>query len=388
MRFILLFIFSITVFSKPLEHADAKKMVERFFALKYGYSAEFNDERKAYKALFYNDLVIERFQSEFLTFIKSYESIQAKITNYEVDLSSFEFEEVRESYVITKMKVQYKIETVFSEDGLEDFVNTESGRDNPYRATFIKSKDQWKLFNVEEIQPIDLSKAASTDSIELLKKVTEGLATEEDFAIFRKKKDEEYGYLEISNREDTSRSQKYTWQYSRQKAAIYALTWADQNNPYVHRFNNDCTNFVSLAVFDGGKKQRGIVEQKKWTRKWFYHNTIQDFVSWTWAAAHNNWEHTAAFTNGQLVACSDCQNSNWRGVKKGDIIYVAKGQSVPYHINHAMIVTHTKGQGKLAFYAQHSPDSKNRILQQRMKELEKSHKFWVYQVGSSYTTHQ
>jgi hypothetical protein len=77
--------------------------------------------------------------------------------------------------------------------------------------------------------------------------------------------------------------------YDRERAATYAIIWAHGRNPNYRDYGsgcacNDCTNFVSQALFAGGKVMKTGSYDKASPFEWWYYNSLNVFgqASHTW----------------------------------------------------------------------------------------------------------
>ena len=104
---------------------------------------------------------------------------------------------------------------------------------------------------------------------------------------------------------------------SRKNAAAYALRWAEGRHPAYRSFDNDCTNFISQALLNGGMKMRGtsVDEGSKWAW-WYKHGPVNALDSWShpWSVAHDNYRFHQATERGRVV-------SKYWGVTIGDLLY-------------------------------------------------------------------
>ncbi len=71
--------------------------------------------------------------------------------------------------------------------------------------------------------------------------------------------------------------------YDRTRAVRYAELWWDRYNPDYSHFDQDCTNFVSQALYAGGLPM--IHTGKKETGWWYHHGKHPDF-SYSWTVAN------------------------------------------------------------------------------------------------------
>lgn len=127
--------------------------------------------------------------------------------------------------------------------------------------------------------------------------------------------------------------------YDRQKAVNYARKYALSPNPAYKLADNDCTNFVSQCVLEGGWTMLGGTDgdgDRKNYDVWWYGEKkgwfSSTFWSWTWANA----EYFAKFLETSKRATSAADAST---LDLGDIIQIANTS----RIHHTMIVTGKTG---------------------------------------------
>jgi hypothetical protein len=126
----------------------------------------------------------------------------------------------------------------------------------------------------------------------------------------------------------------------------YAVTWAYGRNPSYRSFPNDCTNFISQAMYAGG-----------WTmvEGWYQSNSSWWYTfanqSYPWAGAHN-W-YFFATGSGRTTTLSNVWNMALADVLQMDF-------ERDNNINHTMIVTQTSGSERYLTY--HTTDTLNRSL--------------------------
>lgn len=71
--------------------------------------------------------------------------------------------------------------------------------------------------------------------------------------------------------------------YDRQKAVAYSNAWWDKRNPKYPSFENDCTNFISQCLFEGGFRQQ--FSQYRHEGWWLQSNHSN--WSFSWSVAHS-----------------------------------------------------------------------------------------------------
>lgn len=146
--------------------------------------------------------------------------------------------------------------------------------------------------------------------------------------------------------------------YSGSRAAAYATLWAKGTNPLYGRMANDCTNFVSQAVHEGGLKMvfgKDICDNRKdnsvW---WFLRDGCVRFIlsnihaSHTWGGAHNFYHYLKTSGHGSaLPRLSD--------LDVGDVAQMDFDGGG--HIGHTMVVT--KKSATNIYLSYHTSDHLN-----------------------------
>lgn len=134
--------------------------------------------------------------------------------------------------------------------------------------------------------------------------------------------------------------------YNYSAMANYASTWALSRNPAYRSFPNDCTNFISQAVYAGGWIMVSGFYQS--SSAWWYNSLNQ---SYTWAGAQNwYWFATGSGRTSYL----------------GNVWYLAIADVLQMDfdrnssIDHTMMVTYTTSNERYLSY--HTMDTLNRSL--------------------------
>jgi Domain of unknown function (DUF4157)/Putative amidase domain len=141
--------------------------------------------------------------------------------------------------------------------------------------------------------------------------------------------------------------------YSGSKAAAYARKFAKGWNLMKYtRYSNDCTNFVSQAVREGGWEMvGGSCDDRKNDDVWWYGGGFcwwmpTVYSSYTWAGAHNFGKFAGGSGRGTPA-------KQVHELKIGDILQIAfPGKS---NIGHSMVMTGTRDKDYLFSY--HSTDT-------------------------------
>lgn len=121
--------------------------------------------------------------------------------------------------------------------------------------------------------------------------------------------------------------------YSASTAVAYAKKWATSTNPAYPRDGNDCTNFISQAVFAGGWTMAGgSCDDRKDDGAWWYGDSQCWYPrvhrSYTWGGAQNFFNFTNSSGRGKAAArISD--------LDLGDVLQVAHDG----HVGHTTMVT-------------------------------------------------
>lgn len=153
--------------------------------------------------------------------------------------------------------------------------------------------------------------------------------------------------------------------YNYPKMVAYANKhWKNYSDDW-RRYDNDCTNFISQAMWAGGwKATAGSISSRKDNKKWFY-GTTKLGTSYTWAGAENwYWfaqkhsKRTKILPRVWDLAYADVLQADWD--RNGNI-------------NHTMIVTKDTSSNRYLTY--HTPSVHNKSLK---KILAKYPRAWWY----------
>lgn len=109
---------------------------------------------------------------------------------------------------------------------------------------------------------------------------------------------------------------------SKTKVANYAIKWAKSYNPAYRKYSNDCTNFVSQALYAGGWKE--IQGYYKSDAKWFGNGVM---TSWTWSGAENFYRFA--------------RNESKRASRLASVYSLVPGDVLQYKAQGAKNMTHT-----------------------------------------------
>lgn len=151
---------------------------------------------------------------------------------------------------------------------------------------------------------------------------------------------------------------RLSYYYDRLKAVQYAETWWNSYNPKYRKFTNDCTNFISQCLHEGGGPMRGYPNRGQgW---WMQNNNY----SYSWALAHGLMQYLSTSKSGLRAK----QVGSPLELKLGDIICLDfQGDG---RFDHNTIVTAKDAYGMPLVNA-HTYNSRNR--------------YWAYEDSSAYT---
>jgi hypothetical protein len=136
----------------------------------------------------------------------------------------------------------------------------------------------------------------------------------------------------------------------------YAIRWAGDYNSIYHRYGNDCTNFVSQALYAGGwPLVFTYIDDARKTDKWNYETYIPGVggadPTYTWRIASYLYDFSIRRTNplGNI----------WNG-NIGDLLFVDwdPNGKADGTIDHVMMVT-GRDSGGMVYISQHSPARNN-----------------------------
>ncbi|MER6581040.1 amidase domain-containing protein [Nonomuraea sp. NPDC001023] len=151
--------------------------------------------------------------------------------------------------------------------------------------------------------------------------------------------------------------------------AWYAWKYAyNRNKSYKVKSGTDCTNFVSQAMRHGGLKMR-----RGWYRSdsyWWYNGVWPNYGSFTWYAAHNNWNHM--WKKRRAVF-----RRYFNQAVKGDILYFDLNGNGS--IDHAAIINGVKDNH--IWYAQHTKNAYNVHLNAKWRQYPKMRVYIAHVTG-------
>lgn len=152
--------------------------------------------------------------------------------------------------------------------------------------------------------------------------------------------------------------------FNHQVAATYAQQYALTYNTAYYRFNNDCTNFASQSMFQGGWQMVGLGVGFGRTNpdNWYYSCVSalgRPIASYSWGAAYN--------FNVFILRANRVQHATYfQDLQPGDIIFAdwdtVNGPHQPDgRVDHVMIVTVKDSNGNI-YVSYHTNDTKNRSI--------------------------
>jgi hypothetical protein len=137
--------------------------------------------------------------------------------------------------------------------------------------------------------------------------------------------------------------------YNREAAAAYARRWATSYNPDYKQFTNDCTNFISQALYAGGWTHTGSEFSRTANTTWYYGYFSQ---SYTWAGAHNHWNFHRESGRSWIA-------------EKAEWMIIGEPMSIDFsgdgHIDHTVIITQVDSYGN-QYVSYHTNNTLNKPL--------------------------
>ncbi|HWO95238.1 MAG TPA: amidase domain-containing protein [Bacillus sp. (in: firmicutes)] len=153
-----------------------------------------------------------------------------------------------------------------------------------------------------------------------------------------------------------TRGREYT--YDRLAVVRYAETWWNSYNPKYKKFENDCTNFISQCVHEGGAPMRGY--PNKGNGWWMQNNSW----SYSWSVANA----FRAYLKNSVAGLKAKQVTQPHELMLGDVIcYDFEGDG---RWNHTTVVVAKDGNGMPLVNA-HTYNSRMR--------------YWAYEDSTAYT---
>ncbi|MBB6451758.1 hypothetical protein HNQ94_000179 [Salirhabdus euzebyi] len=158
--------------------------------------------------------------------------------------------------------------------------------------------------------------------------------------------------------EEYLREGKRSFSYDRRKAVQYAERWWNDYNPDYHKFDVDCTNYISQCLHAGGAAMWGEPNRSK---GWWYNGTNWSY-SWSVANAMR-W-----YLSGAHQGLTAIEKEHATDLMPGDVIcYDFEGDG---KWNHTTIVVAKDGNGEPLVNA-HTENSR--------------HRYWKYEDSTAWT---
>ena len=155
-------------------------------------------------------------------------------------------------------------------------------------------------------------------------------------------------------------------------AARYALQWARGTNPDYGRFDNDCTNFVSQALFAGGWTMvGGSFFDSTSDSVWWFGKSPLSRSSYTWGGAQN-------LANFLSKSGRATQVDSPTSLGIGDVVQIAAAGL----IHHSMVVTNKSSSDLLLSY--HTSDHLDESLAAIKSRLASNESFVYWFIRPSY----
>jgi hypothetical protein len=171
--------------------------------------------------------------------------------------------------------------------------------------------------------------------------------------------------------------------YDGDLAAYYAYNWAFGYSSYFRRFDNDCTNFASQALYHGNWLWKGFRKNyKNWGYWWYYRDGSQNKgQSRTWTQARALYYFVRNSGRGFAT-------SNICDMQKGDLVFADWNRDGM--IDHVMVVTGRDGRFLCHEWAgvllsQHSPGRRDKPLIQYLSDEPNAlfYGTWICHTGPS-----
>jgi hypothetical protein len=135
--------------------------------------------------------------------------------------------------------------------------------------------------------------------------------------------------------------------YNRVGASDYADKWALDRNPEYDDFGDeDCTNFVSQAIHEGGGAPMVSGDESgEGAPGWYYNNINDRVLAWTWVdGLYNFIVNEKDFWSG---GPEGVEETNLLNLNKGDIVQFKWSDDDPYWMHSVIIVGWEQSGGNL-----------------------------------------
>lgn len=250
--------------------------------------------------------------------------------------------EVKDSEVVERtadsVTVEYAIE--FTRDIKELSAEEDWSETIPYEVT-VGSDGQVKNILVKD-EAYELAQASISDAASSDEPITYD-PTE------RGSKDDKPSSIDPNASKPSEAAAAKLSSANKKKVAAYAMKWAKSSNPAYRTYPNDCTNFVSQALYAGGWKK--IEGYYKSNAKWFGNGVM---TSWTWSGAENFYKFA--------------RNESKRTSHIGNVYDLAVGDILQYKNKSASTMTHsmvtTKKVNGVPYLSYHTRNTLNKPFTQ------------------------
>ncbi|MFF1710861.1 amidase domain-containing protein [Streptomyces sp. NPDC058268] len=146
--------------------------------------------------------------------------------------------------------------------------------------------------------------------------------------------------------------------YNFNKMVAYANKYWNNHNDDYRSYGNDCTNFISQAMYAGGWGPKGGALYQRTSNKYWFYGPTKFLTSYTWAGAEN-WYFFAKKHSKRTKAL----NNVWK-LLKSDVLQADWDRN--NNINHTMIVT--KKYRGTPYLTYHSSDTHNKSLKKLLSD--------------------
>ncbi|MFD8304827.1 amidase domain-containing protein [Streptomyces sp. NPDC059690] len=146
--------------------------------------------------------------------------------------------------------------------------------------------------------------------------------------------------------------------YNYNKMAAYADKYWDHHNSAFRTYGNDCTNFISQAMLEGGWGPKGGAIIQRTSNKYWFYGPTKFTTSYTWAGAEN-WYWFAKKHSGRTKILDNV----WK-LAKADVLQADWDRN--NNIDHSMIVT--KKYRGTPYLTYHTGDTHNKSLNKLLSD--------------------
>ena len=176
----------------------------------------------------------------------------------------------------------------------------------------------------------------------------------------------------------TTISPAKSFKYNRNNAVNYARKWCYGRNSLYYSYSQDCTNFVSQCLFEGGIPMTFNIKSGSWHSRKYKNGKSYSTYSWdvtsAWRLCNDNYTYIRKSKYAKkVVTIKDTKSSvksASKNLKVGDPIYFDDNAcGKPYH---AAIIT--KISNSKIYYTAHSTSNKDKDLEKYLTHKSKSKK--------------